>query len=146
MNGFLAIAEILQYVPTPLGRVLRAAFYRVTLEQVGKGVQFHLGSIVTDRRACIGAASRIGPGCSVGYAKIGARVLFAQSIHVLSGRHQHTKGLELKCVHIGDDCWIGAGAVIMGSVGDSSIVGAGAVVTKDYGSNQTIVGNPARPK
>lgn len=146
MSWFLTIAETLQYVPTPLGRVLRAAFYRRTLTHVGKGAQFHLGSIVTDRRTRIGAASRIGPGSTVGYAEIGARVLFAQSIHVLSGRHQHIKGSELKCVRIGDDCWIGAGAVIMGSVGEGSIVGAGAVVTKDHGASQTLVGNPARSK
>ncbi|MBO6853874.1 MAG: acyltransferase [Marivivens sp.] len=146
MSWFLAIAETLQYVPTPLGRALRAAFYRGTLAHVGEDVQFHLGSIVTDRRTRIGAASRIGPSCSVGYAEIGARVLFAQSIHVLSGRHQHTNGSVLKCVRIGDDSWIGAGAVIMGSVGEGSIVGAGAVVTKDYGADHILVGNPARPK
>lgn len=146
MNWFIAVAETLQYLPTPLGRALRAAFYRRTLANVGKGAQFHIGSIVTDRRTRIAAASRIGPGCSVGYAEIGARVLFAQSVHVLSGRHQHTKGSELNCVRIGDDCWIGAGAVIMGSVGNGSIVGAGAVVTKDHGEGQTIIGNPARPK
>lgn len=146
MSWFLAIAETLQYVPTPLGRALRAAFYRRTLAHVGKGAQFHLGSIVTDRRTRVGAASRIGPGCSVGYAEIGASVLFGQSSHVLSGRHQHTKGSVLNCVRIGDDCWIGACAVLMGSVGEGSIVGAGAVVTKDYGASQTLVGNPARPK
>ena len=55
MSWFLTIAEALQYVPTPLGRGLRAAFYRRTLTHVGKGAQFHLGSIVTDRRARIGA-------------------------------------------------------------------------------------------
>ena len=146
MSWFLSVAETLQYIPTPLGRGLRAAFYRLTLAYVGKRAQFHLGSIVTDRRTRIGAASRIGPGCSVGYAEIGAHVLFAQSVHVLSGRHQHTKGSELKCVHIGDYCWIGAGAVIMGSVGDGTIVGAGAVVTKDHGAGHTLVGNPARSK
>lgn len=146
MNWFLSIAETLQYVPTPVGKALRAFYYRCTLAYVGKGTQFHIGSIVTDRRTRIGYGSRIGPGCTVGYARIGSHVLFAQSVHVLSGRHQHTNASELKCVHIDDHCWIGAGAVIMGDVGAGSIVGAGAIVTKNYGLKQTLVGNPARPK
>lgn len=146
MNWFLSIAETLQYIPTPLGRFLRAFFYSRTLAYVGKDAQFHLGSIVTDRRTRIGAGSRIGPSCSVGYAIIGSKVLFAQSIHVLSGRHQHIKDSQLNCVRIGDDCWVGAGAVIMGDVGAGSIVGAGAVVTKNHREGQTLVGNPARPK
>ena len=36
-------------------------------------------------------------------------------------------------VHIGRNCWIGAGAIIMPGVtiGDNTVIGAGSVVTKD---------------
>lgn len=47
-------------------------------------------------------------------------------------------------VHIGRNCWIGAGSLIMPGVtiGDNSVIGAGSVVTKDIPSNVVAVGNP----
>ncbi len=49
-------------------------------------------------------------------------------------------------VHIGRNCWIGAGALIMPGVtiGDNAVIGAGSVVTKDLPSNVVAVGNPCR--
>ena len=49
-------------------------------------------------------------------------------------------------VHIGKNCWIGAGAIILpgGTIGDQVVVGAGSVVTKDLPSNVVAVGNPCR--
>ncbi len=49
-------------------------------------------------------------------------------------------------VHIGKNCWIGAGAVILPGVtiGDNSVIGAGSVVTKDIPSGVVAVGNPCR--
>lgn len=49
-------------------------------------------------------------------------------------------------VHIGKNCWIGAGAVILPGVtiGDNTVIGAGSVVTKDIPSNVVAVGNPCR--
>lgn len=49
-------------------------------------------------------------------------------------------------VHIGRNCWIGAGAVIMPGVtkGDNSVIGAGSVVTKDIPENVVAYGNPCR--
>lgn len=47
---------------------------------------------------------------------------------------------------IGNDVWIGHGAIIMGGVkiGDGAIVAAGAVVTKDIPKGMIVGGNPAR--
>ena len=55
------------------------------------------------------------------------------------------KGLQSKVV-IGDDVWIGYGAIILSgvTVGDGSIVATGAVVTKDVEAYSVVGGNPAR--
>lgn len=47
---------------------------------------------------------------------------------------------------IGDDVWIGGGAIVLAGVtiGDRSVIGAGAVVTRDVPSDVVVVGNPAR--
>ena len=47
---------------------------------------------------------------------------------------------------IGDNCFIGANACIIGNIvlGSNVTVGAGAVVTKNFGSECTLVGVPAQ--
>jgi acetyltransferase-like isoleucine patch superfamily enzyme len=49
-------------------------------------------------------------------------------------------------VIIGNDVWVGAGAIILSgvSIGDGAIVAAGAVVTKDVPAYSIVGGNPAR--
>lgn len=49
-------------------------------------------------------------------------------------------------VTIGDDVWIGGGAIILPGVriGDNVVIGAGSVVTKDIPSNSIAVGNPCK--
>ncbi|MCD8127208.1 MAG: sugar O-acetyltransferase, partial [Clostridiales bacterium] len=49
-------------------------------------------------------------------------------------------------VHIGRNCWLGAGVVVLPGVtiGDNTVVGAGSVVTKDLPAGVVAVGNPCR--
>ncbi|HBF8685500.1 TPA: sugar O-acetyltransferase [Clostridioides difficile] len=49
-------------------------------------------------------------------------------------------------VTVGDNVWIGGGAIIMPGVtiGDNVVIGAGSVVTKDIPSNMIAYGNPCR--
>jgi len=51
-----------------------------------------------------------------------------------------------KPIHIGNDVWIGAGAVICGgvSIGDGTVIGAGSVVTRDIPEGVVAVGVPCR--
>lgn len=63
---------------------------------------------------------------------------------VLLGKKQ--PGLPPPIIFIGDNCYIGTGATILGPVkiGDNVTIGAGAVVTKDIPSNVIVAGNPAK--
>ena len=51
-----------------------------------------------------------------------------------------------KDIHIGNNVWIGAGAIVLPGVtiGENSVIGAGSVVTKDIPANVVAVGNPCR--
>ncbi|MFN6018270.1 MAG: DapH/DapD/GlmU-related protein [Verrucomicrobiota bacterium] len=51
-----------------------------------------------------------------------------------------------KPVTIGENCFIGARAIILKGVtiGDGAVIGAGAVVSKDFAAHTIAVGNPAR--
>lgn len=49
-------------------------------------------------------------------------------------------------VHIGRNCWLGAGVIVLPGVtiGDNTVIGAGSIVTKDIPANVVAVGNPCR--
>ena len=83
---------------------------------------------------------------------VGDHVMFAPNVVVATAAHPiapklREYGLQYnKPVHIGNNCWIGAGALIMPGVtiGENSVIGAGSVVTKDIPANVVAVGNPCR--
>lgn len=84
--------------------------------------------------------------------KIGDNCFIAPQVGIYAATHPldretRIKGLEYgKPVTIGNDCWIGGGAIINPGVtlGDNVIVGSGAVVTKSFPSDVVIAGNPAK--
>ncbi|MDE6590913.1 MAG: sugar O-acetyltransferase, partial [Oscillospiraceae bacterium] len=49
-------------------------------------------------------------------------------------------------VHIGRNCWLGAGVIVVPGVtiGATVVIGAGSVVTKDLPSNVVAAGNPCK--
>ena len=73
---------------------------------------------------------------------VGPHVRFHASGHDPENLEQHVGG----SIVVGDECWIGAGALILSgvSIGQGSVIGAGAVVTKDVPPNVIAVGVPAR--
>ncbi len=83
---------------------------------------------------------------------VGDCTMFAPNVVVATAGHPILPQLREKAlqynlpVHIGRNCWIGAGALIMPGVtiGDNSVIGAGSVVTRDIPANVVAVGNPCR--
>ena len=62
-------------------------------------------------------------------------------------QHRVTIGeIGSECPVIGNNCFIGAGSIIIGgiSLGNNVKVGAGAVVINDVPNNATVVGVPAK--
>ena len=82
---------------------------------------------------------------------IGSYVMFGPGVQIYTATHPLSSGERRKAegakpVKIGDDCWIGGGAIILPGVtiGNKCVIGAGAVVTRDVPDNSLAAGNPAR--
>lgn len=78
---------------------------------------------------------------------IAPKTRFAQTKEIFgSGHPKAISEIGSAPIIIGDDAWIGAGAVILKgvSIGDAAIIGAGSIVTQDVPSNSIVAGNPAR--
>ena len=95
-------------------------------------------------------ATAIGPGLLVGHA--GGIVVNAATVIGRNCNLSHnvtigsTKGRRAGVPTIGDDVYIGPGAVLFGNivVGDGAAVGANAVVVDDVPPGATVAGSPAR--
>lgn len=83
---------------------------------------------------------------------VGDNTMFGPNVTLATAGHPvlpelREKGYQFNIpIHIGKNCWIGAGSVILPgvTVGDGSVIGAGSVVTKDIPSGVVAVGNPCR--
>ena len=103
---------------------------------LGKNVyaNFNL-TLVDDTHIYIGDCTMIGPNVTIATA----------SHPVLPELRE--KGYQYNVpVHIGRNCWLGAGVVVLPGVtiGDNTVIGAGSIVTKDIPANVVAVGNPCR--
>ena len=83
---------------------------------------------------------------------VGDYTMFGPNVTVATAGHPilpqlREKGLQYNMpVHIGRNCWLGAGTIVLPGVtiGDNTVIGAGSVVTKDIPANVVAVGNPCR--
>ncbi len=83
---------------------------------------------------------------------VGDNTMFGPNVTVATAGHPilpelRQQGYQYNApIHIGENCWIGAGALILPgiTIGDNVVIGAGSVVTKDIPSNVVAVGNPCR--
>ena len=108
------------------------------------GAHVHLGdavyanfslTMVDDGEIFIGSHTMIGPNVTIAAA--------GHPIHPALRERALQYNLP---VHIGENVWIGAGAVILPGVtiGDRSVIGAGSVVSRDIPPDVVALGSPCR--
>lgn len=84
--------------------------------------------------------------------EIGARTMLGPQVQIYTALHPmepevRATGLESgRKVEIGQDVWIGGGAIICPGVkiGNGSVIGAGSIVTRDIPARVFAAGNPCR--
>jgi maltose O-acetyltransferase len=78
--------------------------------------------------------------------QIGPNVQLLTPTHPVEAAPRRAKLEAARPIAIGDNVWIGGGAIVLPGVtiGDNSVIGAGTVVTRDVPPNVVAVGNPAR--
>lgn len=80
---------------------------------------------------------------------IGNNVTLAPHVHILAhdaSTHVFLGRTKVSNVSIGNNVFVGAGAIILPgvSIGNNVVIGAGSVVTKDIPDNSVAVGNPSQ--
>lgn len=83
---------------------------------------------------------------------VGDYTMFGPNVTVATAGHPILPELRQQAyqynipVHIGKNCWLGAGVLVLPGIkiGDNSVIGAGSVVTKDIPPNVVAVGNPCK--
>jgi maltose O-acetyltransferase len=120
------------------GAVIRPPFYcdYGYNIRIGPGVFFNFNCVVLDVVAVtVGARTQIGPAVQIYTAD-----------HPRDPSIRRTGAEFGRPIQIGQDVWIGGGAIILPGVtiGDGAVIGAGSVVTRDVPAGSTALGNPAR--
>lgn len=130
-----------------------------------------LGANTTMSEVSFGDYSYTAGNVSIVYATVGKFCSIANSVRINPGNHPQHRVTQNHCTYrriqygfdtvedeeffqwrrdhhctIGNDVWIGHGAIIMPgvNVGHGAVIGSGAVVTKDVGNYEVAVGVPAK--
>ncbi|MEN3377380.1 MAG: hypothetical protein V7604_2735 [Hyphomicrobiales bacterium] len=121
--------------------------------------------------SCLGDYSYLGENCEVADAVIGKFTAIANSVRIGAPNHPMDRPAQHRFTYcpeyynaaatrdhdffadrraakviVGNDCWIGHGAIILpgGTVGDGAVIAAGAVVSRDVPPYTVVGGVPAR--
>lgn len=135
---------------------VKNVFARKALKNVHGTVNFGK-KIRMSTDVTIGRNSGIGDNAFIGGpVDIGDNVMMGPDVRIYRSNHE-SKRTDIPMIEqgmteqtrliIGNDVWIGDGAIILPSckkIGDGSIIGARAVVTKDIPDYSIVVGNPGR--
>lgn len=83
---------------------------------------------------------------------VGSHTLFGPNVVLATAGHPmmpelRKHGIQYNMpIHIGENCWLGAGVIVVPGVtiGDNVVIGVSSVVTKDIPSNSVAMGTPCR--
>lgn len=153
------VGVLLRWLPGFEGIVLRSLFYRLLFARLD-GFAFiypgayldHSQNIHAGRSLAINTGVFISARAPITF---GSGVLVGPNVVIVSSNHRFDlpdrpiseQGHVLAPITIGDDCWIGANAVILAgvNVARGTIVSAGSVVTRDTEPYSIVAGSPAKP-
>lgn len=138
-------------------RILRhLEYYKNTKSSIFKNLIYYY-YLLLHRRNCLKynitiAPNVVGPGLKLvhtGFRRFGAPGMQIGANctvlpMVLLGKKK--PDVDISNFIIGNNCYFGAGAIIMGpiKIGNNVTIGAGSVVTKDIPDNCVVAGNPAK--
>lgn len=141
--------------------VERALIARGGPVSIGDKVYIRMGTVMMPA----GGSIRVGANTTINHycvfhggngLEIGRDCLIAPRVSIFAANHAfrdsgkpiRSQGMTSKGgVRIGDDVWIGTGAILLDgvTVGDGAVIAAGSVVTKPVPAGVIVAGNPARP-
>lgn len=106
---------------------------------IGKGVEF-------GRDAYIDYSGGVTIGSFVAISE-GAKIFTHNHVVKTGHSNWHRNPIEFSNLHISDDVWIGAAAIVLPrvkTIGRGAVIGAGAVLGRDADEYGIYVGNPAK--
>lgn len=152
------IGLLVRWLPGFAGIAIRSAFFRLLFAKLD-GFAFiyqgayldHTQNITAGRSLAVNTGAFISARAPLSF---GSGVLVGPNVVIVTSNHRYDmpdrpiseQGHELGAITIGDDCWIGANAVILAgvNVAEGTIVSAGSVVTRDTEPYTIVAGSPAQ--
>jgi len=151
---FAAFSQFLSLFPGIVGSYLRAAFYRLAMDHCDQDLIIGFGTLFSQSNTELYSGVYIGPQCNIGACKLEQDCLLGSGVHIMSGKGQHNfedlhtplrmQGGSYNQIVVGQDSWIGNGALVMANIGKKCIIGAGSVVISDIPDFAIAAGNPAK--
>ncbi|MFT2090385.1 acyltransferase [Paraglaciecola sp. 2405UD69-4] len=149
-----SFSQLLSLIPGKLGVYLRAGFYRFTFTHCHPNAVISFMVLFSQADTEIAEGVYLGPQCNIGRCSIGKNTLIGSAVNIMSGKGQHNfsdldtpikdQGGVFEKVSIGENCWLGNGAMIMANIGKGCVIGAGSVVINDIPDYAIVAGNPAK--
>ena len=149
-----SFSQLLSLIPGKLGCYLRSGFYRFVMTSCAPNVLIGFATLFSQQDTEIDEGVYIGPQCNIGKCAIGKNTLLGSGVHIMSGKGQHNfsdpekpikdQGGVFTKVSVGENCWLGNGALVMANIGKGSVVAAGSVVIDDVPAGVIVGGNPAK--
>jgi len=147
-------SQFLSLFPGQIGNYIRKSALASILVKCDKESVISFGVLFSQHQTEIHSGAYVGPNCNIGKCIIEKNCLLGSNVHIMSGKKQHDfsdpktpikdQGGTFESVTIGEDTWIGNGALIMANIGKKCIIGSGSVVTEDIDDFSIVAGNPAK--